>query len=80
MVKDADLASGATIYMGSFIWAIEAAVNNAQYLGANAGDELVLISNSKASGSDATAEADGTTQVDSSVAVLTMKGDKIDEP
>ena len=77
VVKDADLASSATIYMGSFIWAIEAAVNNAQHLGANAGDKLVLVSNSKASGSDATAEAEGTTQVDSNVAVLTMKGDKI---
>ena len=77
VVKDADLASGATIYMGSFIWAIEAAVNNAQYLGANAGDELVLVANTKASGTDATAEADGTTQVDANVAVFTMNGDKI---
>ena len=77
VVKDADLASGATIYMGSFIWAIEAAVNNAEYLGANSGDKLVVVSNSKSSGSDATAEADGTTQVDSNVAVFTMNGDKI---
>lgn len=77
VVKDADLASGATIYMGSFIWAIEAAVNNAEYLGANAGDNLVLVSNTKASGTDATAEADGTTQVDANVAVFTMKGNKI---
>ena len=77
VVADADLASGATIYMGSFIWAIEAAVNNAQYLGANAGDELVLVANTKASGTDATAEADGTTQVDANVAVFTMNGDTI---
>ena len=76
-VKDADLASGATIYMGSFIWAIEAAVNNAEYLGANAGDELIVVSNTKASGSDATEEAEGTTQVDANVAVFTMDGDKI---
>ena len=77
VVKDADLASGATIYMGSFIWAIEAAVNNAEYLGANAGDELLIVSNTKASGSDAAADAEGNTQVDANVAVFTMKGDKI---
>ena len=77
VVKDADLASGATIYMGSFIWAIEAAVNNAEHLGANAGDTLVLVSNTKASGTDATAEADGTTQVDANVAVLTLKDNTI---
>ena len=77
VVKDADLASGATIYMGSFIWAVEAAVNNAQHLGANAGDELVLVANTKASGSDATADAAGSTQVDANVAVFTMNGDTI---
>ena len=77
VVKDADLASGATIYMGSFIWAIEAAVNNAEHLGANAGDKLVLVSNTKASGTDATAEAEGTTQVDANVAVLTLKDNTI---
>ena len=77
VVKDADLASGATIYMGSFIWAIEAAVNNAEYLGANAGDELIVVSNTKASGTDAAADAEGTTQVDANVAVFTMNGDQI---
>ena len=77
VVKDADLASGATIYMGSFIWAVEAAVNNAKHLGANAGDELVLVANTKASGSDATADAEGSTQVDANVAVFTLNGDTI---
>ena len=77
VVKDADLASGATIYMGSFIWAIEAAVNNAEYLGANAGDELIVVSNSKVSGTDATAQAEGTTQVDANVAVFTLNGNTI---
>ena len=77
IVKDADLASGATIYMGSFIWAVEAAVNNAQNLGANAGDELVLVANTKASGADATADAEGTTQIDANVAVFTLNGDVI---
>ena len=77
VVADADLASGATIYVGSFIWAIEEAVNTAEYMGANAGDELVVVTSSKASGTDATAEAEGTTQVDSNVAVFTMKDDTI---
>ena len=77
VVKDADLASGATIYMGSFIWAIEEAVNNAQNLGANSGDELVLVANTKASGTDAEADAEGTTQVDANVAVFTLNGDTI---
>ena len=77
VVADADLASGATIYMGSFIWAIEAAVNNAQHLGANAGDELVLVANTKASGTDAAADAEGATQVDANVAVFTLNGDTI---
>jgi hypothetical protein len=78
MVKDADLASGATIYMGSFIWGIEAAVNNAAYLGAASGDELVIthISNNTSSKS-ATAEEAGVAQVDANVAVVTKNGDVI---
>ena len=76
MVKDADLASGATIYMGSFIWGIEAAVNNASYLGATAGDELVITSIAKSTGSKAaTAEEAGAAQVDANVAVVTKNGD-----
>ena len=78
MVKDADLASGATIYMGSFIWGIEAAVNNASYLGAVSGDELVIthISNNTSSKS-ATAEEAGVAQVDANVIVMTRSGDVI---
>lgn len=40
--KDADLATGATIYLGSYVSAIEKAVNNASSLGASAEDQLVL--------------------------------------
>ena len=78
MVKDADLASGATIYMGSFIWGIEAAVNNASNLGANSGDDLVIthISNNTSSKS-AEADAAGVAQVDANVAVMTRNGDVI---
>ena len=56
---DADLASSATIYLGSYVSAIEIAAANAEYLGAQAGDELVLASvNSLASSTDGTAELD----------------------
>lgn len=42
--QDADLASSATIYLGGYVSAIEAAVANAEHLGARTGDELVLAS------------------------------------
>lgn len=78
MVKDADLASGATIYMGSFIWGIEAAVNNASYLGAQKGDQLILTSISNSSGSaSADGEAAGKAAVTSNIIALTAKGDVI---
>ena len=78
MVKDADLASGATIYMGSFIWGIEAAVNNASYLGAQKGDQLILTSISNSSGSaSANGEAAGKAAVTSNIIALTAKGDVI---
>ena len=74
MVKDADLASGATIYMGSFIWGIEAAVNNAEYLGAESGDKLVVTSTTTSIGSkSADNEEAGNAQVDSNVAIMTAK-------
>ena len=59
---DADLATTATIYLGGYVDAIEAAVNNAQYLGAQAGDELKLaVLNSVASSASATAKSLGFT-------------------
>ena len=78
MVKDADLASGATIYMGSFIWGIEAAVNNASYLGAVSGDELAIASIATTIGSKVADEEEaGLAQVDANVAVVTKNGDVI---
>ena len=75
---DADLASTATIYLGGYVSAIEAAVNNAQHLGAQAGDELRLASiSSLASSTGADAENAGNAQLDSDVTVLTMNGDTI---
>ena len=70
-----DLSSSATIYLAGYVYAIEAAVNNAQHLGANAGDELVLTTMNKVSGSaSADAENAGLAQLDSDIVVLTREG------
>ena len=76
--KDADLASSASIYLGGYVSGIEAAVANAQFLGASAGDELKLaVIPGIGSSAAATAEKDGTAQLDMDVAVVTMNGDVI---
>ena len=73
-----DLSSSATMYLAGYVYAIEAAVNNAKHLGAQAGDELVLttLNNTKSSAS-ATAEKAGNAQLDADIAVLTTKDGKI---
>lgn len=76
-VKDADLATSATLYLGNFISGIEDAVNNAKALGASKGDELVLATINNAEGTDATAEEDGSANVTSNIIVLTKNGDVI---
>lgn len=76
--KDADLASTATIYIGGYVSAIEAAAANAAHHGAQAGDELRLaIMPSLADSSAATAEANGNAQLNVDVAVMTMNGETI---
>ena len=73
-VDGSDLQSGATMNLFAYVYAIEAAVNNAQHLGAQAGDELVLATmNSVGSSTAATAEAAGNAQLDSDIVVLTRK-------
>jgi hypothetical protein len=73
-----DLASSATIYLAGYVYAIEAAVKNAQHLGAQAGDQLVLATlNSVGSSVAATAEKAGTIQLDADITALTRNGDKI---
>lgn len=74
--KDADLASIATIYLGSYVDGIEAAVNNARHLGAQSGDRLTLASLNALSGTDA-ADEDGTAQMDCQITAVTMNGDVI---
>lgn len=69
-----DLASSATIYLGGYVSAIEAAVNNAKHLGAQAGDELRLASiASIGEANSATAESQGLAQLDVDVTALTVK-------
>ena len=73
-----DLAASATIYLGGYVSAIEAAVNNAKHLGAMAGDELRLAAiPSIASSTSATAEKAGNAQLDVDVTALTVKDGKI---
>lgn len=69
-----DLASSATIYLGGYVSAIEAAAANAQHLGAQAGDELVLVTmNTLKNSTSATADAAGNAQLDADISVLTRK-------
>ena len=67
-----DLASTATIYLGGYVSAIEEAVNNADYIGAQAGDQLKLASLSSIDSSqNASEEQEGTAQLDCDVTALT---------
>ena len=76
--EGSDLASSATIYLGGFVGAIEAAAANAKHLGAQNGDKLIIATNNKVSASaSATAEADGLAQLDADIAVVTEKDGKI---
>lgn len=69
---DADLATTATIYIGGYVTAIEKAVENAQYLGAEAGDVLKLVSVNSLADS-----ATGTAQLNCDVAAVTFDGETI---
>lgn len=76
--EGSDLATSATIYLGGYVSAIEAAVTGATHLGAQTGDTLKMaaitnISSSKA----ADAENAGNAQLDVDVVALTMNGDTI---
>jgi len=75
---DADLATTATIYLGGYVDAIENAVFNAQYLGAEIGDELKLaVIPAVDSSASADAENAGNAQLDVNAVALTMDGDTI---
>ena len=73
-----DLATSATIYIGGYVKAIELAAASAQHLGAQSGDELKLaVNNAIKSSVSASAEKEGTAQLDVDAAVVTMNGDTI---
>ena len=67
-----DLATSATIYLGGYVSAIEAAAANARHLGAQAGDVLRYSVIAKNESSVA-----GNAQLDVEVAVVTMNGETI---
>jgi len=70
---DADLASVATISLGDYVDAIEAAAANAAYLGAQAGDELRLAVTAALSDSAGAQEGkDGTAQLNCDAAAVTV--------
>ena len=75
---DADLAASVTLYIGSFVDGIEAAVNSASHLGASQGDRLSLTSETSMSKSkDAAADKEGVAQAYATAAAVTFSGDTI---
>ena len=73
-----DLASSATMYMGSYVNAVKMAVASAKHLGAQAGDTLKMATIMKIDGSTAaTTEKNGNAQLDINVVALTMNGETI---
>ena len=73
-----DLASQATIYLGGYVGAIEAAVANAKHLGAQSGDVLKMAAVTGIGDSTAaTAEKAGNAQLNVDVTALTMNGEII---
>lgn len=73
-----DLASSATMYMGSYVNAVKMAVANAKDLGAQHGDVLKLATiTNLGSSASATAEKAGNAQLDADVVALTMNGETI---
>ena len=73
----ADLAASVTISIGGYQQAIAEAVKRAKPLGAQAGEELRLVSTAAMSAADAPEGAAGSVQTDVTVAAVTMDGDTI---
>ncbi len=74
---DADLSASVTIAIGTFQAIIEKAVQNAQHMGAKAGDSLKLAATCGIDGSKNAGENDGLAQLEVTVTALTMQGDII---
>lgn len=76
--EGSDLATSATIYLGGYVAAIEAAVANAQHLGAQVGDTLKMAAITGISDSTtATTDSNGNAQLNADVVALTMNGETI---
>ena len=69
--SDVDLKTSASIYLGGYVAAMEAAVNNAKVLGAEAGDALKLATNATLNC------AAGKAELTVDVAAVTMDGEVI---
>ena len=76
--EGSDLATSATIYLGGYVSAIEAAVANAKHLGAQTGDILKMAAITGI-GDSTTADAEkaGNAQLNVDVTALTMNGETI---
>ena len=74
---DADLSASVTISIGGYQQAIAQAVKRAKPLGAQAGEELRLVSTAAMSAADAPEGAAGSVQTDVTIAAVTMDGDTI---
>ena len=75
---DADLAATASIYLGGYVAAVEAAVANAQYLGAQGGDALkVSVFSSLTDSESAEGETAGNAQLNVDAVALNMNGEVI---
>ena len=74
---EADLASSVTISIGGFQSAIAEAVDRAQPLGAQAGDELRLVTSNSMAPGNAPEGAAGMVETNVNIAAVTMNGDTI---
>ena len=74
---EADLASSVTISIGGFQNAIAEAVDRAQPLGAQAGDELRLVTSNSMAAGNAPEGAAGMVETNVNIAAVTMNGDAI---
>lgn len=74
---DTDLSASVTIAIAGFIPAIEAAVNNAQHLGAKASDTLKLTTTTSVASSKSAGEEAGLAQADCYAAAITLEGETI---
>ena len=76
--EGSDLATSATIYLGGYVAAIEAAVANAKDLGAQAGDTLKLaVIPGLGDSAGASAEKAGTAQLNVDVAAVTFNAEGV---